>query len=110
MGDFKRTIPTEEEAENREHKTEKSWTGDLELFLVLMICPELVAGDGQSDQVEEGGNPAVEGGLLVTCVQRRHPLLVTPILARLTAYRGTFTTWGAQSSLLDTLILGQICT
>ena len=57
-----------------------------------MICPELVAGDGQGDQVEQGGNPAVEGGLLVTCVQRRHPLLVTPILARLTAYRGTFTT------------------
>ena len=52
-----------------------------------MICPELVAGDGQGDQVEQGGDPAVEGGLLVAGVQRRHPLLLTALLARLTAHK-----------------------
>ena len=52
-----------------------------------MICPELVAGDGQGDQVEQGGDPAVEGGLLVAGVQRRHPLLVAAPLARLTAHK-----------------------
>ena len=85
MGDYNRTIPTEEEAETEEHKTERG--GDLKLFLVLMICPELVAGDGQGDQVEQGGYPAVEGGLLVARVQGRGPLLRTPLLARLTAHR-----------------------
>lgn len=39
-----------------------------------MIGPELVAGDGQGDQVEQGGDPAVEGGLLVAGVQGSHPL------------------------------------
>lgn len=52
-----------------------------------MICPELVAGDGQGDQVEQGGDPAVEGGLLVAGVQRRHPLLIAALLARLTAHK-----------------------
>ena len=52
-----------------------------------MIGPELVAGDGQGDQVEQGGDPAVEGGLLVAGVQRRHPLLIAALLARLTAHK-----------------------
>ena len=56
-----------------------------------MIGPELVAGDGQGDQVEQGGDPAVEGGLLVAGVQGSHPLLHTALLTRLTAHRGTFT-------------------
>ena len=91
----------------------KQRAGDLKLFLVLMICPELVAGDGQGDQVEQGGYPAVEGGLLVARVQGRGPLRLTPLLARLTAHRA-FTGAGEPRDHGDTLILmysaGQMCT
>ena len=57
-----------------------------------MIGPELVAGDGQGDQVEQGGDPAVEGGLLVARVQGGHPLRHTALLAWLTAHRALLDT------------------
>ena len=86
MGDYDgKTIPTEE-AERTENREEVR-TEDLELLLVLMVGPQLVAGDGKGDQVEQGGDPAVEGGLLVPGVQRSQPLLRAPLLTRLSVQK-----------------------
>ena len=50
---------------------------DLLVFIILFVRPELVSRDCQSDQVEQGGNPAVKGRLLVAIVQSCDHLIMT---------------------------------
>ena len=76
----KAVIQRQETTRSREEK--HAGSPDLKLILLAVVRPDLVGGKAEGDQVEEGGDPAVEGRLLVASPQPNCPLTGAPVCSK----------------------------